>query len=365
MDLMVNKPALKLTRGFNKSYAGRYYKLLNVSLLAQGQFSVQDNESLKAFQNIHKQYTAFIPELTINMVNHQTGRFEHRLNIQYRKYTELPSIWQLAPLVDSAQQWYYNFGNLNLKASNTHDAGANYTWAQEHANAARINITVKTSKTQGYISDSSYYNDRGQRIVFPVNVNGYQYINLSAGFEKPVMFRKNLITIMTNVAFNRNKRPFYVNSVITNSISSVFSAGLNMAYTWNQLLNIQLANYYNHYQTAIKGQPDYQSFSNGTSIQLVLGWPKRVKLMSYVDYQLRGGNNNIPEASYIIWNANVAYRFTKSELFEIKVSANDILNQNTAIDNNVSANTISIGRISRLQQFFMLSLSYFPRKFGL
>jgi hypothetical protein len=65
-----------------------------------------------------------------------------------------------------------------------------------------------------------------------------------------------------------------------------------------------------------------------------------------------------------MWNASAAYRFLPGRNAEMKFSAFDLLHQNTGSINSGSGNVFTIGRTNALQQYFMLTLSYFPRKFG-
>lgn len=54
----------------------------------------------------------------------------------------------------------------------------------------------------------------------------------------------------------------------------------------------------------------------------------------------------------------------KNNNLEIKLSAVDILNQNKLIYNMVRNNIITQQKNTSLRQYFMLSISYFPRQFG-
>jgi hypothetical protein len=79
-------------------------------------------------------------------------------------------------------------------------------------------------------------------------------------------------------------------------------------------------------------------------------------------------NNNNPSVgehiNFIIWNANATYRFTKGNNAEIKFSALDLLRQNRSISNFTSTNSLTTSTRNVLQQYFMVTLSYYPRKFG-
>ena len=66
----------------------------------------------------------------------------------------------------------------------------------------------------------------------------------------------------------------------------------------------------------------------------------------------------------MLWNAYISYRLLKSKQIEAKFSAMDILRQNNNIFINAGSNGINTTVTNGLEQFYMLTISYFPRKFG-
>ncbi|WP_341835120.1 hypothetical protein WJU16_19660 [Chitinophaga pollutisoli] len=68
--------------------------------------------------------------------------------------------------------------------------------------------------------------------------------------------------------------------------------------------------------------------------------------------------------NFTIWNAGAAYRFMKGKNLELSLSALDLLHQNTSIVNQANNNTLSQTRNNVLEQYFMFTVSWFPRKFG-
>ena len=71
-----------------------------------------------------------------------------------------------------------------------------------------------------------------------------------------------------------------------------------------------------------------------------------------------------PLEKYTIWNAYFAYRFLRANDLELKLSALDILNENKGIINYASGNSYSYGKVNLLHQYFMATISWFPRHFG-
>jgi len=66
-----------------------------------------------------------------------------------------------------------------------------------------------------------------------------------------------------------------------------------------------------------------------------------------------GFNENIP-----LWNASIAHQIFKKKNGEIKISANDLLNQNKAIGRTVGDNYTEDTRSLVLKRYFLLTFTY-------
>jgi hypothetical protein len=67
---------------------------------------------------------------------------------------------------------------------------------------------------------------------------------------------------------------------------------------------------------------------------------------------------------YTIWNASMAYRFLPGNNLELKVSGLDLLNQNKGVVSYGSNLAYTHGTVNILRQYFMVTIAYYPRKFG-
>ena len=81
----------------------------------------------------------------------------------------------------------------------------------------------------------------------------------------------------------------------------------------------------------------------------------------YISNQYANGYNaNIP-----LWNASLSKQFLKFKRGEIKLSVNDILNQNTGVSRSTTQNYIEDKRINGLRRFLLLGFTYSLSKTGL
>ena len=59
-----------------------------------------------------------------------------------------------------------------------------------------------------------------------------------------------------------------------------------------------------------------------------------------------------------MWNASIAHQIFKKKNGEIKISANDLLNQNQAIGRSVGDNYIEDTRSLVIKRYFLLTFTY-------
>jgi hypothetical protein len=64
------------------------------------------------------------------------------------------------------------------------------------------------------------------------------------------------------------------------------------------------------------------------------------------------------DVNSIKWDASLSKKFLKKDNLELKMSVNDILNQNIGFDRNVNSNIVTERSFTTLKRFFMLSVQY-------
>jgi hypothetical protein len=358
------RPALKFRKNFLNSLAGRYINNIAFSFLVREQYISQNNTSDKDFRNITRSYSRFIPAASLYYTKRIVGQNKFQFGISYTTESGIPTIDQLAPLVDSTQQYQYYFGNRKLRDFYNNNLELSYNWVQEIKNGLNFRISLKEGTTKNYISDSSYYNHDGIRISFPVNVNGYKYSGGSLRLTKPFMINKNLFTYVFSTDVLQSYTPIFINGEKTRSISSSINSSSELGYTSSNLVAFYFISWLNINTSRSENNPQsFKSTNFGSGINISLECPKRFHFSSSTNFNFNK-YDYLASSNLVIWNAAVSYRLSKKEQFEIKFSANDILNQSAGIRNYVENNSIVFQKSNNLQQYFLLGVSYFPRFFG-
>lgn len=65
-----------------------------------------------------------------------------------------------------------------------------------------------------------------------------------------------------------------------------------------------------------------------------------------------------------IWNTNTTYRLLKGNNLELKLAAYDLLRENKGLYFTNGVTEFATGYTNILTQYYMFSVSYFPRQFG-
>ncbi|GAB3423611.1 hypothetical protein GCM10027516_23000 [Niabella aquatica] len=88
-----------------------------------------------------------------------------------------------------------------------------------------------------------------------------------------------------------------------------------------------------------------------------------MRLCSDVQYKNNSTSFSDP-INYTIWNAHIILRVLKSNNLECKFSALDLLGQNNVLNNTANNNLITQSISNSLQKYYMLTIAFYPRKFG-
>jgi len=358
-------PGISLSKTFSKNLSNRYYKSLNIKITAAQQVINQNNASDRSFQNLKRTYNNFVPTIALNVMNLQTGSYQENLHLSYRTDVQAPTIYQLAPLTDSTNLYNLQRGNLNLREEIKRSININFNhYDMKNKNTLYFNVYTSAGIVDNDIVDSTFIDQQNRRTVYLTNANGNKYANLMGDIRKSFKFKTSELQLGFNTSFNFSKNPTYTNTQFNFSNNFTTNNTLKTTYTYKDKLGIEASQ---GISTNLAKQSAlgtaYKNIGLTTSFSGNYNFTKKFSLSSNINF-----NNNNPSVgetiNFAIWNANATYRFTKGNNAEIKFSALDLLRQNRAILNNVGVNSFTTSTKNVLQQYFMVTLSYYPRKFG-
>lgn len=370
-------PSLSLNKYFNK-WSSRKSSNYGVRATVNKQFIQEENSSSRANRNINRSFAFMRFSAGANYSSHVTDKYSLNGNLNYDKGYAYPSINQIAPVVDSMNLYSLYKGGLNLINSTSHGLNANINYSTNTPKkpsqfSASINGSFNTM-TNPFVDstmnlrdtvrvgglDSVYLN--GKQVRYTINGNRRYNSNFgyNASFSRKI--KGNQVQIQYNGNVNMGMSPSYIDNIYTIINTTGLYHSLRFTYYYKTVLITGIgvtSNSSNSRQTGYKNSKfNTRTFSG--EFNVTVNATKNASISSNISYSK---NNGIVKP-ITIWNANATYRFLKSKQAEMRFTATDILKQYRNISYYANPDGVTSSVSNGLQQYFMVTLSYFPRKFG-
>ena len=335
---------------------GVFYKYDNkkFTFSAGSKFADQaQNFGLENEEDYNNRYTNFNPEINVRY-RPKRGKF---LNLNLRKSVRLPSLSQLAPVVNDFNSLYIRQGNPDLTPENNYSVSAMYT---NHNFTSGFNIFSRLSYRyiNNSIVNSESTNELGIRTSTYENFGDKNNVNFNIKLGK----RLKSLGLRYNISF-RGGYSEYLSIINTNP---------NETQSKNGTLDISLENNKKEKIDAIIGaswNKNYTAFSSGNNSDrdylqqtyyTKVDWniTDRLNLNSQFKYDIYTDSNFGTDQSVPIWNASISYSILKSKNLNFMLTALDILNKNIGIIRTSTDNYFEEVHQEVLGNYFMLSLTY-------
>lgn len=363
-----DRPSLRLSKNFSKRLSDRFNRYINITANMQGQFLSEKNESSFDYRNMDRSFKFFTPSAAVSYNYDRFNRYNIEMSLSGNKASSIPSVDQLRPIIDTSVNAYnISLGNANLQPSVTNalNFGFNYR-RQQSAKKTDYNfdISASVSDVNDAIVDSSFY-DRlsGRRTTYLINMDGRRVYN--AGFNAGTSFKmKNnkILQFNYSVSLSNTTSPNFVDAIYTVTKANNINNNLSVFYTLGDLGTVMVSQGVNTNSSTQSGGSlkSLRAVNYITQGNLNINPVKDLTISNTFNYV----TNNTTGQSSALWNAFATYRFLKTKQAEVKLSAMDILKQNKNISTSANINNLSTTVSNGLQQFFMVTLSYYPRRFG-
>ncbi len=356
-------PSLALSKSFNK-FSGTYFRTFTLQGKLLEEFKNDKNTSSIANRNLERSFAFLRYEGNINYQYQQQQKYTYNLSAGYTKNFQYPSIDQLYTVVDDINVYDTRIGNPFLKNRINHSTNFNLSFnTQKPASVYSFNGRAGASftRTLNPVVDSTINETSGRRVSYYVNGDKSSNLSLNYNFNLSRKLRKNSVQLMYDGRYSKSRLPNYVDAAYNTSETGNLSNNISLQFTLRSILVLSMGKALQSYTTtqSAAGLRSFKNSNNSTRWGAVLNYPANFTFSSTVD---QVNNSNLAEPT-VLWNSFASYRFMKQQA-ELKFSAMDILKQYQNISNNAGAYG-TITRISNgLQQFFLLTFSYYPRKFG-
>jgi hypothetical protein len=230
-------------------------------------------------------------------------------------------------------------------------------------NQLSYSANFQIGSTRNYIGDSSIIYKNGQTNYHYVNLPGHRFLNAGFTVEKSYRIKEQALQVMISATGSIARVPGVLNSIFYRSNVFQHVSDVKIYYYPASFLGITVGHNWVSYKIRQSGSSlDFKSIIHNSNVNIYSALTPRLTLnnhISFVHNSFTGG-----KATYNIWNASASYRLLKNKNAEIKFSAFDLLKENSNISYHNTNTSLSTNYNNVLQQYFMLTFSYFPRKFG-
>lgn len=323
------------------------------------QFGQLRSDNISKDIHLNQDYVNMYPTASLSYKFSKT----RRLRFNYRGRTNQPSVAQLQPVVDNSDQLHVSSGNPNLKQEFNHSFMLRYTNFDRENNKTFF-ATISANVIQDNIVNAKYLQPNGGDSTVPINMNGFYNVSGYFNWGFPLNRPKSNLNLSTRISNQRTA------SLIDDKHSFTYNTTLSQRIGWTTNLtedfdiNFSTDPTYNFASYTVNKNQDgnyySQSFGFDGTWFTKSGW----EVSSDFNYRFYAGATAGQNAAIPIWNAGITKHIFKDQAGELKLSVNDILNQNKGIDFTRSDNVIGWTQSSVLKRYFMLTFTYNLNKFG-
>ena len=373
LDTSLSNVARKIyrTQSYGTGYRFRENNLIFALNLNYNIAQLENDQTFPQQGNIERTFNSFLPSVFFRY-NIARG---NNLRIFYRTNNDDPSINQLQSVLNNSDPTQLSIGNPNLSQDYKHSFILRYL----HINGDHMPLFVLVGATiiQNYIGNNSIIaeNDtlvlnniklnRGTRISFPINLNGYVNLHTFANYGISVGFIKSILNFNVNATYSRT--PGIINNIINYANSNTYGAGFVLGSNISEKVDFTITsnssyNYvHNSVQQNVTNNNNY--FAQNAGFRFYWEFWHGIFLDNNINDQYNQGLSSTYKPNILLWNLSIGMKIFKNENGEIRFTANDILNQNTNIQHNVTDSYIEDVQTNVLGRYYLLSLVYNLRSF--
>lgn len=345
---------------------------LNVQTELQFQHAQLENDQVFPGEfNLNRSFQAFLPSARLEY------KFTDHANLQvnYRTWTNEPSVGQLQNVIDNSNPLQLRTGNPNLDQSYTSWARAQYRSYNPETGRSFF-ASVQGDFVRDFIANSTLIADAplpindditletGSQLIRPVNVNGYVDIRSWANYSRPWELIKSNISLSGSANFSR--RPGMINNQTNTATTRNFRARIGISSNISEKVdfNISTRSSFNLVENTLRPQLNNNFFNQNT--QLRLNWIiwEGIVFRTDLTHQTNNGLSAGVNTDFTLWNMSIGKKIFRNQLGEISLMAYDLLEQNNSIRRNINEVYIEDMQSNVLQRYFMFTFTYNIRHFS-
>lgn len=285
------------------------------------------------------------------------------LNIDYMGRSSQPSMTQLQPVADVSDPMNIVVGNPDLDPTFTHNVRLRYRNFSPEAQRSIMAMLDARLVQNSIVSKTTYDPTTGGRTTTYANVNGVWNVRamnmISFPFSnKSWTFNNHAMLYFSNaVGYNNGER--------NRSQSFNFNIGPGIAFR-PDYFEAELRPRYSlqTVHNTVKSAGNNTIHSYGGNLYLSYTSPFGVTINSDLSFTATRGYSAGFDENRWQWNASISYSMLRNRSLTLSLKGFDILNQESNIRRNITANYIDDVSTNSLGRYVMMSLTYKFNTFG-
>jgi hypothetical protein len=376
-------------RTFNKSVDESYssldslysnnFKVKQLSNQLGLNFNLVKNKTMLAFGS--KVSTVDFRQMDIyskNKLNRNFILWNPQVNLQYKISQQSsirlnydgnsvePTVAQLQPVLINNDPLNITQGNPDLKPSFIQRVFVGYQ-AYNPLNGQLVGIFTGYQLTANPVVSNLMTDSSGRTVNRYINLDNKNTVNFNfaAFFDrkiKPLDLNAGInLNINGNTYYNLSNNELNRTNYTVYTLQARFSKAKANVYEFNASLGPTYTSSGSSLQQNINNNG--RGFTGNGDFTLYL--PGKFQLSSNANYQYNSKTETFNQNfSRLIINASLNKLFLKEQTLKLSLSGNDLLNQNTGFNRNVSGNLITQSNYTTIRRYFMISFSYDFNKVG-
>lgn len=259
----------------------------------------------------------------------------------------------LIPVVSAKNPLYVQLGNPNLKPSVDHQATVEFR--SMSLSGFNFSMTLNGVSQSNGVSTLTYADSIGRQISQPINVDGNY--NLYAIVNLAKRFNNSGISLDYNIFSYLRHSNNYLNSIENSTTNYMTEHRLSMSWMLKKVAELTLngnVRYFGSSYSLQKGNyMDFMIYKAYLGISTFL--PLNLSIGSALIYN----QNTSQQQQYTLMNAWISKTFLKSKSLQLKLYGYDLLKQNKALLSFQTATFTEQSQNSVVDQYYLLSVSYF------
>ncbi len=303
--------------------------------------------------SISRAYQNIVPALHFN---YDFSNTKH-LNFDYETSVQEPSITQLQPVINNSDPLNLSSGNPSLRPAYQHNWRANFV-SFDPGKFISLFGFINATYTQNAITNSQTIDERGVRLTRPINVDHNTTLNGNAAFGFPITKLYSRLNLSANV--NQQFGLNVLNENVTNISVNVLSSTLRYEYHYKEVFDLNLSGTVSRNSTAYEfnSQSDQLYFNNDYVAEVNYSFLKNYQLSSTYQFLRYKSKTTDYDQNVELLNISVSRYLLKNKSGELKLSVNNLLDNNFGLSQTANINYVERQTSNSLGRYYMVSFIY-------